>query len=68
MSDDEESLLWKALLTKSRKSSVKESYSKWKEQSNILGLVLKRQILGDKFQLSEDEVEAILKLIGESNE
>jgi len=68
LSDEEETLLWKALLDRSRKTSKREHYSKWKEQSNILGLVLKRQILGDKFQLSEDEVEAILKLIGESNE
>jgi len=68
MSDEKESLLWKALLTKSRQSSVKESYSKWKEQDKTLGLLLKKLLLKDKFQLTESEIEAILKLIGEQHE
>jgi len=66
MSDEEESLLWKALLSKSRKSSKREHYSKWKEDDKTLGLVLKKLVLKDKFNLTESEVEAILKLIGET--
>lgn len=66
--NDDDSLLWKALLSKSRKSSVKESYSKWKEQDSTLGLLLKKQILKDRFALTDDEVKRILELIGESNE
>ena len=66
MSDD--SLLWKALLAKSRQSSKREQYSSWKQRSNILGLLFKKQILKDRFSLTDDEVKRILELIGESNE